>query len=28
MVETRWHFHEQLAELESIIMRMGLAAHE
>ena len=28
MVETRWHFHEQLAELEAIIMRMGLAAHE
>jgi phosphate transport system protein len=28
MVETRWHFHEQLAELESIIMRMGVAAHD
>lgn len=28
MVETRRHFHEQLAELESIILRMGLAAHD
>jgi len=28
MVETRWHFHEQLAELESIILRMGVAAHD
>src|SRR3981081_1920803 len=28
MAETRWHFHEQLAELESIIMRMGVAAHD
>jgi phosphate transport system protein len=28
MVETRWHFHEQLAELESIVMRMGVAAHD
>ena len=28
MAETRWHFHEQLAELESIILRMGLAAHD
>jgi phosphate transport system protein len=28
MVETRWHFHEQLAELESIILRMGQASHD
>src|ERR1700704_6409114 len=28
MAETRWHFHEQLAELESIILRMGRASHD
>ena len=28
MVETRWHFHEQLDELESIILRMGVASHD
>jgi phosphate transport system protein len=28
MVETRRHFHEQLAELESVILRMGQASHD
>lgn len=28
MVETRRHFQEQLAELESIILRMGVASHD